>query len=723
MSGIIENLLRIKTTEMLHEKLEELECSCDRRAECIQALAAPGSIEPRPQEKGDDKKYLEALLAHLKLYDAFWNASCSDFEASAAAIHEQRQPNDDRARYLVGCSLCLGARHLWRKGDLAQAETWALLASSQADRLPDCSPLKAKAHIALALVKTARCDWSGADGLIRRAEARGPGDPRNLAAIHEAFGRLAFEKGDFAEARRHLALGLDLSQQCHDDYAQVEVQLLRAHLYYHSSEYARHDRLLREADRHCRDLGYRRGQGIIARYRGKMHLHKNDELKESGKAKLAKEEHQKALNSFKESLRIFEEAGDTADAARSHLSLARGYAVGCQWDVARAEYDLAEKTFAKVKDIVRRATCQITKALLLARQAEKDRKAPADAVGEAKRLFRRAAASFRKQGDRRHLASALFEMGEQYSKWKDYGAAARCLKEAIHWASDMQAERLAERYQSKERLAVSSAEWAKTLLEAKRDRKKAHLVLNSVSHDLGNMVESVIGFADLALKMAHSPCPNQEILQTLTSRGRYLESVCKGMCDSAKAGGGKMALERQTVQLSRCVSEALEIVSPLSHCQTVELTGKVSEEIKVWADEQHLKRVLVNLIGNADKYTTEETIKVTADEDEHEVTITVADTGSGIARAKQKKVFDLFWQARDYEERQTNANAPGTGGFGIGLAYCALAVKSHGGRIWVDRDRTCQKGEDPAHPERHGTVIHFSLPKSVETDGASSRPS
>lgn len=99
---------------------------------------------------------------------------------------------------------------------------------------------------------------------------------------------------------------------------------------------------------------------------------------------------------------------------------------------------------------------------------------------------------------------------------------------------------------------------------------------------------------------------------------------------------------------------------------------------QVWVDAEMIKRVLINLLENAVKYSPSESQIILGSQvnDEH-VLIWVQDNGSGIPEADQNRIFDKF-------TRLHSQNGPR--GFGLGLAYCRLAVEANGGRIWVENN-------------------------------------
>jgi signal transduction histidine kinase len=112
-------------------------------------------------------------------------------------------------------------------------------------------------------------------------------------------------------------------------------------------------------------------------------------------------------------------------------------------------------------------------------------------------------------------------------------------------------------------------------------------------------------------------------------------------------------------------------------------------------DERRLSQVLLNLVGNALKFTDAGEIRISAKAGDGSFTIAVRDTGPGISPADQGKIFEEFQQAE-------NATTRKKGGTGLGLAISKRIVEMHGGRIWVE--------SEPGH----GSTFSFTLPVHVE---------
>lgn len=639
------------------------------------------------------------INAFLKSTWKYWFQSAKSFKTSLRHLDKWSHIHDHCIRYLTGRGYCLNARHLLREGNLEKAEQYVNQAGSIADVI-GFPYLKAETLEILSRIKSSACIWSTAHAIIEKAlnlyTAQRWRDLRGEARAWEARGKIFFEEGRFAQSHQDLENSINLWRQCLDEIGFAETQLLRAHLCYHIRDDARCRKLLEEIESLCINLDYTRGQGTIKRYQGKLLLREN--------------RWEEALELFHESLNLFNRVGDPAGLARAHLSLARTCAGGRKIDEALNHYSRAESIFNEIEDSIREATAMVTKGLVLARTGSEKKEAIIT-------LFDQALELYRKQGDRRHIATAQFDIGKQYHRWEDYDSAALCVEESIRIASEMHAERLVERYH-KETLTIKADKYYQMMLQSRKQREAMYSMLNFAIHDINNEVSKLI----LPLEQMNREDCSAEDRRKFQARAqltvKYIGPICQGMLDIAKAGDGELPVSPVELSLRAIVDKVFLLMERRFTDNSIQAENEVSDTTTVWADQQHLERILVNLIGNAVKFSGKGAIVVQAVKRESRwcicrqcTRVTVADTGFGIPREMRERVFNLFDQAegtRELERQSTTLVAER--GYGIGLAYCQKAVNSHKGAIWIDPVLTCRRGEDDNAPERHGTVIHFTLP-------------
>jgi signal transduction histidine kinase len=344
---------------------------------------------------------------------------------------------------------------------------------------------------------------------------------------------------------------------------------------------------------------------------------------------------------------------------------------------------------------------------------------------EAENLFASGIAVFRETGDRRHAATAMFETAMQYQEWGEYEQAASLLQEAMSRASEMHAERLAERCEVEKRLAETAGVLARWFLQA-RDQEKLRLsVLDQALHDVKGPAASISQMAENVQRYDLDPDRQKAYLGAIARRARYLKLICEGVLEARRAGGGQVLIECREVPLEPVVAEAMDIVDDAmaakdrahSRSETGRFRIDVPENVRIWGAPDHLLRLMVNLIENANRHTEKDSeghnsIKVRAREARQPdgtamVEVTIQDTGDGVPFEERQFMFDLYGAAASHDRQTRRAVTDAVKHFGMGLTYCKLVVESHGGRIWVDEKRTRTVKESP---KEHGTAIHFTLP-------------
>lgn len=152
-----------------------------------------------------------------------------------------------------------------------------------------------------------------------------------------------------------------------------------------------------------------------------------------------------------------------------------------------------------------------------------------------------------------------------------------------------------------------------------------------------------------------------------------MQRLVRDLLEVARLESGHVELARARVSPARLLAQALEL-QRTAGASSVELRLELDEDLpEVWADGDRVLQILANLLGNAVKFTSRGWIALAAKAGEHEVQISVRDSGSGISPEDVPRLFDRFWQAR-----RANAN-----GAGLGLAIAKRLVELHGGRIWA----------------------------------------
>jgi signal transduction histidine kinase len=183
----------------------------------------------------------------------------------------------------------------------------------------------------------------------------------------------------------------------------------------------------------------------------------------------------------------------------------------------------------------------------------------------------------------------------------------------------------------------------------------------------------------------------QSVLSIAQRSSRRASRLVESLLDLDRLEAGQAVLDKSPVSIGNLITEAVEEVYPTAEAKGHLLRMKIDPDTpEVEVDVDMIRRVLINLLDNAVKYTRSGG-KITIasyNEDDH-VRIRVWDSGPGISVEDQQRIFEKFSRVR----RKTSAK-----GLGLGLAFCRLAVEEHGGRIWVESE------------EGKGSTFYFTLP-------------
>jgi signal transduction histidine kinase len=208
---------------------------------------------------------------------------------------------------------------------------------------------------------------------------------------------------------------------------------------------------------------------------------------------------------------------------------------------------------------------------------------------------------------------------------------------------------------------------------------KSQFVAN-MSHELRTPLAAMLGYAELMQEGIYEPLGEKSLaaLARIRSNGKHLLGLINTVLDIAKIESGQFTLNMQEYSIETVVETVRVATESLAQNKKLALTTAVTKPLPIGiGDEQRLTQVLLNLVGNAIKFTDTGEVRVTAEAVDGHFAISVVDTGPGIPEQERTRIFEQFHQVDD-------SNTKTKGGTGLGLAIAKQIVEMHGGRIWVD---------------------------------------
>ena len=222
--------------------------------------------------------------------------------------------------------------------------------------------------------------------------------------------------------------------------------------------------------------------------------------------------------------------------------------------------------------------------------------------------------------------------------------------------------------------------------------------LANMSHELRTPLNAILGYTQLILDKIYGDVPEKirEVLERLEKNGVHLLGLINNVLDLSKIEAGRLSLSLNDYSIEEVVQTVFTAVESLAAEKNLALKVTVPRSLTAGrGDGQRIAQVLLNLVGNAIKFTEEGEVRVDVTTSNGNFLVSVSDTGPGLSEADQQKIFEEFNQADNSSTRKK-------GGTGLGLSIARRITEMHGGQIWVESSLG------------KGSTFRFTVPVRVE---------
>jgi signal transduction histidine kinase/CheY-like chemotaxis protein len=227
-----------------------------------------------------------------------------------------------------------------------------------------------------------------------------------------------------------------------------------------------------------------------------------------------------------------------------------------------------------------------------------------------------------------------------------------------------------------DRLAVMTQ-----LAEEARQAKEEFVA--RVSHELRTPLNMIVGFSEVIMRSPDSygaelPGALLADVAAIHRNSLHLSELVDDVLDLSQVDSGRVALTRGWIQAGELIHSAVEAVRGLFESKGLSVEVEIDDEsLPLFVDATRIRQVIINLLGNAGRFTERGGVAVRLEQARDEAVISVSDTGPGISLDEQMRLFEPFYQAKSLLRGHK-------GGTGLGLSISKRFVEMHGGRIWLD---------------------------------------
>lgn len=230
---------------------------------------------------------------------------------------------------------------------------------------------------------------------------------------------------------------------------------------------------------------------------------------------------------------------------------------------------------------------------------------------------------------------------------------------------------------------IQAEKMKEEMIRAEESNRAKSEFLANMSHELRTPLNVVIGFSDIMEMQTVGELneKQQKYMGNISASGKHLLELINGILDLSKIEAGRMSLSIEKFPLLPLIHDVATILTPLAVKKELSFEYDFDDSPeRINADRMKFKQILFDLISNAIKFTPKGgTITIGASTDGDDVVVSVKDTGKGISRADQKRVFYPFMQASNFKPKEEE-------GTGLGLSIVKSFVELHGGTVWVESE-------------------------------------
>ena len=273
---------------------------------------------------------------------------------------------------------------------------------------------------------------------------------------------------------------------------------------------------------------------------------------------------------------------------------------------------------------------------------------------------------------------------------------ARSIAQALENAHLFEATWIAQQ-ELENKVEQRTRQLTEAIEELKKVGKRKSDFVSAVSHELRTPLTSIKGYAAILLSknLGEISNPVKQRLEKINRHSDELVHMVNNLLDITRLESGRTIMKKESYNLKGLVEDALDLLSVQIKDKDIGLSVDIPAELAVIIDKSQIERVFINLLGNAIKFTPKKKkISLTAKAKKNFVQVDIADTGIGMPKEVQDKIFEEFYRV----DNPVNENVKGTG---LGLSLVKNIIEAHRGSIWVESELGA------------GSTFSFLLPTEV----------